>query len=103
MTTQSNQRLQNTFSRLDGRAALVPYITAGDPDPGLTVSLMHALVRSGADIIEVGVPLSDPMADGPVIQRAAERALTKGISLGRVIEIGRDLRQAEPDKPMVLT
>ena len=102
MTTQSNQRLQNTFSRLDGRAALVPYITAGDPDPKVTVSLMHALVRSGADIIELGVPFSDPMADGPVIQRAAERALSKGMSLGRVLEMVSEFRQTDPDTPTVL-
>jgi len=102
MTTQSNQRLQNTFQRLAGRAALVPYITAGDPDPEVTVSLMHALVRSGADIIELGVPFSDPMADGPVIQRAAERALSKGMTLSRVLEMVSEFRQSDTEPPVVL-
>src|SRR5690625_1464363 len=91
MTTQSNQRLQNTFQRLAGRAALVPYVTAGDPVPRVSVPLMHALVDSGADIIELGVPFSDPMADGPVIQRAAERALSKGMTLHKVLDMVREL------------
>ncbi len=75
-------RIQNTFARLqaEGRQALIPFITAGDPQPGATVGLMHALVKGGADIIELGVPFSDPAADGPVIQRAAERALAHKVS-----------------------
>ena len=61
--------------RTAGRKALIPYVTAGDPEPGITVSLMHTMVEAGADILELGVPFSDPMAEGPVIQRAMERAL----------------------------
>lgn len=102
MTTQSNHRLQQAFERLSGRAALVPYITAGDPDPQVTVALMHALVRSGADIIELGVPFSDPMADGPVIQRAAERALSKGMSLARVLAMVSEFRNTDANTPVVL-
>ena len=70
-------RIEQRFARLkaEGRTGLIPYICAGDPAPALTVPLMHALARAGADVIELGVPFSDPMADGPVIQRAAERRL----------------------------
>jgi len=70
-------RITNTFKTLKekNKKALIPYITAGDPHPDLTVSMMHALVDSGADMIELGIPFSDPMADGPTIQRASERAL----------------------------
>jgi hypothetical protein len=67
----------------EGRKALIPFITAGDPDAALTVPLMHTLVEAGADIIELGVPFSDPMADGPTIQRASERALAKGMTCAR--------------------
>src|SRR5690625_7218742 len=86
MTTESNQRLQTVFQQLKQRAALIPYVTAGDPDPELTVPLMHALVEAGADVLGLGVPFSDPMADGPVIQRAAERALARGLSWQKVLE-----------------
>ncbi|MFN4064071.1 MAG: tryptophan synthase subunit alpha, partial [Parazoarcus communis] len=84
-------KIQSTFARLqaDGRKALIPFITAGDPDGELTVPLMHALVAGGADIIELGVPFSDPMADGPTIQRASERALAGGMSLRKVLAIVR--------------
>ena len=77
-------RIKDTFSTLaqNGKKALIPFITAGDPDPERTVDFMHALVAGGADIIELGVPFSDPMADGPVIQRASERALAKGMCHG---------------------
>ena len=70
-------RIQNKFQalKIQGRKALIPFLTAGDPNPKITVPLMHAMVESGADVIELGVPFSDPMADGPVIQRASERAL----------------------------
>lgn len=85
-----------------GRRALIPYITAGDPQPWVTVPLMHALVKSGADILELGVPFSDPMADGPVIQRASERALKHGISLTRVFELVREFREKDQDTPVVL-
>ncbi|TSA49893.1 MAG: tryptophan synthase subunit alpha, partial [Nitrosomonadales bacterium] len=81
-------RIQATFERLQqqGKKALIPYITAGDPHPRVTVPLLHALVQNGADIIELGVPFSDPMADGPVIQRASERALLHGVSLRMVLD-----------------
>ena len=70
-----------------GRKVLIPFITAGDPDPDWTVAVMHALVEAGADMIELGVPFSDPMADGPVIQLASERAIEKGVTVCRVLEI----------------
>jgi tryptophan synthase alpha chain len=84
------------------RKALIPYITAGDPDPSLTTRLMHALTESGADVIELGVPFSDPMADGPVVQRSSERALAKGVSLAIVLEIVREFRSADAKTPVVL-
>jgi len=97
-------RIQTTFSRLQaaGRKALIPYVTAGDPRPGITVELMHALVKGGADIIELGVPFSDPMADGPVIQLAAERALAHGVSLRYVLEMVAEFRQTNTETPVVL-
>ena len=85
-----------------GRRALIPYIAAGDPEPWLTVPLMHALVKNGADILELGVPFSDPMADGPVIQRAAERALKHGISLTNVLAMVREFRDKDKTTPVVL-
>lgn len=85
-----------------GRKALVPYVTAGDPSPGLTVRLMHGLVEAGADILELGVPFSDPIGDGPVIQLACERALAKGTSLGDVLGMVREFRQRDTDTPVVL-
>ena len=84
------------------RKALIPYITAGDPDPSLTVGLMQALTASGADVIELGVPFSDPMADGPVNQRSSERALAKGVSLAMVLEIVREFRRTDHETPVVL-
>ncbi|MGH8674598.1 MAG: tryptophan synthase subunit alpha [Burkholderiales bacterium] len=84
------------------RKALIPYITAGDPDPSLTTRLMHALTESGADVLELGVPFSDPMADGPVIQRSSERALAKGVSLAAVLAIVREFRASDRDTPVVL-
>lgn len=97
-------RIQTTFERLHttGQQALIPYITAGDPRPGITVELMHALVKGGADIIELGIPFSDPMADGPVIQRAAERALKHGVSLRNVLEMVTEFRQRDTETPVVL-
>jgi len=97
-------RIQNTFSALarEEKKCLIPFITAGDPAPELTVSLMHALVAGGADIIELGVPFSDPMADGPVIQRASERALEKGVSLRYVLQFVREFRAADQNTPVVL-
>ncbi len=88
--------------RRAGRKALIPYITAGDPRPELTVLMLHTLVQSGADLIELGVPFSDPMADGPVIQKACERALAQGMSLRRVLELVREFRQTDPETPLVL-
>ena len=85
-----------------GRRALIPYIAAGDPEPWITVPLMHALVKNGADILELGVPFSDPMADGPVIQRAAERALKHGISLTHVLAMVREFRDKDKTTPVVL-
>ena len=85
-----------------GRKALIPYITAGDPRPDETVSLMHTLVSAGADIIELGVPFSDPMADGPVIQLACERALKHGTSLRQVIAMVKAFRETDQDTPVVL-
>lgn len=85
-----------------GRKALIPYITAGDPAPDQTVALMHTLVDAGADIIELGVPFSDPMADGPVIQLACERALVHGTSLRQVLGMVRTFRDTNDRTPVVL-
>ena len=97
-------RIANRFTELKaaGRKALIPYITAGDPQPGVTVSLMHALVEAGADIVELGVPFSDPMADGPVIQLACERALEHGTTLKHVLAMVAEFRQQDTDTPVVL-
>ena len=95
-------RIADFFANHPGRKALIPYITAGDPDPGATVAIMHAMVASGADIIELGVPFSDPMADGPVIQRASERALARGVGLVRVLAMVRAFRDTDKATPVVL-
>lgn len=97
-------RLDKTFATLkeQGRKALIPYITCGDPFPEKTVELMLAMAEAGADVIELGVPFSDPMADGPVIQKAAERALAKGISLTHVLEDVKAFRAKNADTPVVL-
>ncbi len=97
-------RIQSRFKQLDeqGRVALIPFVTAGDPTPGTTVLLMHAMVEAGADIIELGVPFSDPMADGPVIQRASERALEHNTSIRDVLEMVRRFRIDDSDTPVVL-
>lgn len=99
-----SSRIGARFAEIQGqgRTALVPYITAGDPHPGQTVSLMHALVEGGADVIELGVPFSDPMADGPTIQRACQRALRHGTSLRQVLEMVAEFRNEDPDTPIVL-
>lgn len=88
--------------RAAGRSALIPYITAGDPNPEATVDIMHTLVAAGADAIELGVPFSDPMADGPTIQAACERALAHGTSLHDVLDMVRRFRQTNTDTPVVL-
>ncbi|MGA7179962.1 MAG: tryptophan synthase subunit alpha [Thiobacillaceae bacterium] len=85
-----------------GKKALIPFITAGDPGRGLTVPLMHALVEAGADIIELGVPFSDPMADGPVIQRSSERALANKVGLKDVLNMVVEFRKANTTTPVVL-
>lgn len=97
-------RIANTFARLAGekRKALIPFVTAGDPFPQITVPLMHAMVDAGADIIELGVPFSDPMADGPVIQRSSERALKFGVGLSDVLSYVSDFRQTNKTTPVVL-
>jgi tryptophan synthase alpha chain len=97
-------RIAAKFSELKsaGRKALIPFITAGDPEPGQTLPLMRALVDGGADIIELGVPFSDPMADGPTIQRASERALAYGVSLRVVLGMVHQFRKTDATTPVVL-
>jgi tryptophan synthase alpha chain len=97
-------RIQSRFQALarDQRKALIPYITAGDPHPSLTVPLLRALVDAGADILELGVPFSDPMADGPVIQRAGERALKHGVALSDVLSMVKEFRKGDAATPVVL-
>jgi tryptophan synthase alpha chain len=98
----SNARLQAAFAKTAGRTALIPYITSGDPSAAATPKLMHALVKAGADVIELGVPFSDPMADGPVIQRAAERAIKRGVGLKQVLDMVAVFRQQDTTTPVVL-
>lgn len=88
--------------KAQGRKGLVPFITAGDPEPAATLNLLHALVRGGADVIELGIPFSDPMADGPVIQRASERALAHGMSLKGCLAIVQEFRSTNDHTPIVL-
>ncbi|MDQ7090378.1 MAG: tryptophan synthase subunit alpha [Methylococcales bacterium] len=97
-------RLATTFEALKqaNRPALIPFITAGDPTPEFTVPLMHAMVEAGVDVIELGVPFSDPMADGPVIQKASERALTHHIGLRNVLAMAAEFRQTDQKTPLVL-
>lgn len=96
-------RITRLFDRThaEGRPALIPYLTAGDPDPSRTVSLIRALERAGADLIELGVPFSDPIADGPVIQRASDRALKAGMTMRRVLDIAETVR-SESEIPLLL-
>ena len=104
MTALRRTRLQARLEALhaSGRKALVPFISAGDPSLDATVPVMHALVAAGADVIELGVPFSDPMADGPVIQRSSERALARGAGLAYVLEAVRQFREADAATPVVL-
>jgi len=97
-------RIQATFERLarERKKALIPYVTAGDPQPRLTVPLMHALAKAGADVIELGVPFSDPMADGPVIQRSSERALKHHVGLDQVVGFVAEFRKTNAATPVVL-
>ena len=97
-------RIAKRFDALRARKrkALIPYVTAGDPAPALTVALLHAMVEAGADILELGVPFSDPMADGPVVQRSGERALRLGVGLRDVLEMVRAFRRDDGETPLVL-
>ncbi|NCN23844.1 MAG: tryptophan synthase subunit alpha, partial [Gallionella sp.] len=97
-------RIQTVFEQLEQqqRKALIPFITAGDPNPQLTVPLLHALVKAGADILELGVPFSDPMADGPTIQRASERALKHHVGLHHVLDMAAEFRRENSHTPVVL-
>ncbi|MFN0039107.1 MAG: tryptophan synthase subunit alpha [Burkholderiales bacterium] len=97
-------RIAETFRKLQSsrRKALIPFVTAGDPAPALTVPILHTLVKSGADILELGVPFSDPMADGPTIQRSSERALRHGVGLKDVLAMVREFRARDTTTPVVL-
>ena len=97
-------RIKDCFDSLQKKKskALIPFITAGDPSPEITLPLLHALVKGGADIIEIGVPFSDPMADGPVIQRSSERALKFSISLSDVLDIVTQFREQDQKTPVIL-
>lgn len=99
-----NPRIKACFERLsnEGSTGMVPFITAGDPSVEATVDVMHALVCGGADIIELGMPFSDPMADGPTIQQSSERALARGVHLGTVLEMVRNFRTTDATTPVVL-
>jgi tryptophan synthase alpha chain len=97
-------RIEQCFTRLktQGRKALIPYITAGDPDLETTLGIMHALVKNGSDVIELGFPFSDPSSDGPVIQRAIERSLAKGTTLRKTLDLVARFRTTDNDTPIVL-
>jgi tryptophan synthase alpha chain len=97
-------RIDSRFAslRARGRKALIPFLTAGDPQPRATVPLLHALVAAGADLLEIGVPFSDPMADGPVIQRASERALAQGVTLHGVLDMVAAFRADDAETPVIL-
>jgi len=99
-----SQRISACFehAKKAGSKVLIPFITAGDPDPDWTVTLMHALVDAGADLIELGVPFSDPMADGPVIQLASERAIEKNVTLAVVLNMVETFREADTTTPVIL-
>jgi tryptophan synthase alpha chain len=97
-------RLGPVFERLrdEGRRAVIPYLVAGDPYEGLTVPLMHSLVEAGADVIEVGVPFSDPMSEGPTIQKGHERALAGGTSLNSTLALIGEFRKTDAETPLIL-
>lgn len=99
-----SRRIADCFAVAEkaGRKVLIPFITAGDPDPEWTVAVMHALVDAGAGLIELGVPFSDPMADGPVIQLASERAIEKQVTLASILKMVEVFRQKDPGTPVVL-
>lgn len=98
----ASHRLDATFARIAPRSALIPYITAGEPSLEASPQLMHALVKAGADVIELGIPFSDPMADGPVIQRAGQRAIERGVGLRQVLQIVARFRETDTVTPVVL-
>jgi tryptophan synthase alpha chain len=100
----TSSRIEERFKalRLSGKKGLIPYIAAGDPSPSHTVGLMHALAAAGADVIELGVPFSDPMADGPAIQRANERAIRQGVGLHQCLAMVSAFRQHDQQTPLVL-
>ncbi|MDX1669447.1 MAG: tryptophan synthase subunit alpha, partial [Limnobacter sp.] len=97
-------RIKKVFEELalQGRKGLIPFVTAGDPDPDQVVELLHALADAGSDVIELGVPFSDPMADGPVIQRSSERALAKNVNTRKILEYVAAFRQKNQHTPIVL-
>lgn len=97
-----SDRIANRFAAISGRSALVTFVCGGDPTPDLTAPILHALVKGGADIIEIGMPFTDPMADGPAIQAGNIRALGAGISLKRLLEIVREFRRGNAETPLVL-
>jgi tryptophan synthase alpha chain len=99
-----SNRIDSCFETLarDGRQALVPFITSGYPDPDWAVAIMHALVAAGADVLELGVPFSDPMADGPVIQAASEQAIARGVNMNHVLETVQEFRRQDSSTPVVL-
>lgn len=98
----NQRRIAQRFEQAGGRKLLVPYITAGDPDLDTTLALMHTLVKAGSDVIELGIPFSDPMADGPVIQAACERALKQNVTLVQVMETVKRFRETDTETPVVL-
>lgn len=104
MTSPVNNRIDRRFAalRAAGRTGLIPFVTAGDPLPEATVPVLHALVEAGADLIELGVPFSDPMADGPVIQKSSERAVQRGIGTVEVLAMVREFRDHDVETPIVL-
>ena len=97
-------RIKAVFAKLkeEGRKGLIPFVTGGDPDPGQTVAMLHALANAGSDVIELGVPFSAPMADGPVIQRSSERALEKGVTSRKILDYVAEFRQTNQHTPIVL-
>jgi len=97
-------RIKGCFEKLkaDGQTALITYITAGDPEPWVTVPMLHALVDAGANILELGIPFSDPMSDGPVIQKACERALKNNVSIHNVLDMVSQFREKDSETPIVL-
>ena len=104
MSRSPSNRIDERFRALkdQSRKALIPFITVGDPHPDWTVAIMHELVAAGADLVELGVPFSDPMADGPVIQEASERAIERGVSLRTVLDCVKVFRQRDGSTPVVL-